>query len=158
MPSDPIPSDQQPTDQTPSDMDRRSLLKRFAALAIAIPVAAAAMSEMTTDAEARGRGRGKGRGKGGRFAGGVEVSGVLALVAEYGMSGRRWSNWHGGYVQRSQIPPPRFGSGRPGPEDGYVLGKAYRMLKEDLTDFAADELWTEYSIQFDRAGIFKVRG
>jgi len=101
---------------------------------------------------------GKGRGKGGRFAGGVELSGTLALVAEYGMSGRRWSNWHGGYVQRSRIPPPRFGSGRPGPEDGYVLGKAYRMLKEDLTDFAADELWTEYSIQFDRAGIFKVRG
>ena len=101
---------------------------------------------------------GPGRGKGGRFAGGVEISGVLAVVAEYGMSGKRWSNWHGGYVQRSRIPPDRFGTGRPGPEDGYVLGKAYKMLKEDLTDFAADELWAEYSIQFDRKGIFKVKG
>lgn len=98
-----------------------------------------------------------GRGKGGRFAGGVEVTGVLAMVAEYGMSGRHWSYW-GRHKNGSPVPPPRFGPGRPKPEDGYVVGKAYRMLKEDLADFAADALWTEYSIQFDRKGIYKVRG
>lgn len=90
--------------------------------------------------------------------GGVELEGGLAVVAEYGMSGRSWSNWHGGRVQRSPVPPPRFGSGRPGPEDGHVLGKAYRMLQEDLHEFAADVMWDEYQLQFDKGKIFKVRG
>lgn len=91
-------------------------------------------------------------------AGGVEMEGLLAIVAEYGMTNRSWSNWHGGRVQRSSVPPERFGKGRPGPEDGYVLGRAYRMIREDLQDYAADEVWSAYQIQFDKAKVFKVRG
>lgn len=100
---------------------------------------------------------GAGRGKGGRFAGGVEISGGLAAVAEYGMTGRHWFLW-GRHRQPSRVPPPRFGKGRPGPEDGHVIGKAYRMVKEDLHEFAADEMWKAYQIQFDKQKIYKVRG
>lgn len=101
---------------------------------------------------------GMGRGKGGRFSGGVEISGGLAVVAEYGMFGKKWSNWHGGWVQRSSVPPPRFGPGRPKPEDGHIIGKAYKMMRNDLHEYAADQVWDAYQIQFDKKKIFKVRG
>lgn len=90
-------------------------------------------------------------------AGGVELEGVLAIVAEYGTGGRGWHYW-GKRVSRSPVPPARATSGRPKPEDGYVLGKAWRDMRKKATEGAADAVWNAYSIQFDRAGIYEVAG
>lgn len=84
----------------------------------------------------------------------VILSGVLAVVAEYGMSGSHWREY-GRPVQGSPVPPPRFGSGRPKPEDGYVVGAAYRRHRDQLEEQAADEMLKAYSISFDKHGVEK---
>lgn len=89
---------------------------------------------------------------------GLELTGLLAVVAEYGMVNRSWSNWHGGRVQRSPVPPPRATLHRPKPEDGWVIGKAWKQMREQATTELADEVWTHYGIQFDGKKIYKVKG
>ena len=88
----------------------------------------------------------------------VELSGLTAIVAEYGMTNRSWPRWGRGRTQRSSVPPDRFGPGRPKPEDGHVVGKAYKLIREEITEHMADEVWQAYSIQLDRGKIYKVKG
>lgn len=87
----------------------------------------------------------------------VEMRGILAMVAEYGMTNRSWPRWGKGRTQGSSVPPPRFGAGRPKPEDGHVIGKAYKMMRKEADEAMADHVWDAYSIQFDRKGIYKGR-
>lgn len=85
---------------------------------------------------------------------GVVISGVLAVTAEYGTVNMNWNYW-GRPVAPSRVPPPRAMSGRPTPEDGHVLGKAWRRIRAKANRHAADSMLDEYSIQFDRHGVPK---
>jgi hypothetical protein len=80
---------------------------------------------------------------------GVEISGVLAVVAEYGMVNRGWYYW-GRRKAASPIPPPRAVRGRPKPEDGHVIGKAWRRVRAKANREAADSMLDEYTIAFDK--------
>lgn len=92
----------------------------------------------------------------------VELSGTLAMVAEYGTVGGGWKVPAGrtGRMKRvfgTGVAPPRAARGnRPRPEDGHVVGKAWRTLRNQLADEVVDQVWDEYAIQFDRKGIYKV--
>lgn len=97
----------------------------------------------------------------------VELSGILALVGEYGMGGAGWMMPLGPGARGSRsmvrvydtgVPPPRAVRGRPKPEDGYILGKAWKASRDELTAKASDDVWDAYAIQFDRNRIYKVRG
>lgn len=79
----------------------------------------------------------------------IEISGVLAVTAEYGTTGRHWFAW-GTHVQPSRVPPRRFGSGRPKPEDGHIVGKAWRVSRERATEAGADKMLKSYRIAFDK--------
>ena len=89
---------------------------------------------------------------------GLQLQGLLAVVAEYGMNGRHWFYW-GRWRNATPVPPPRAAFGRrPKPDEGHVIGKAYKQLAEDLHEFGADQLWSQYGIAFDQGKIYKVRG
>ena len=89
----------------------------------------------------------------------VQMAGTTALVAEYGMNGAGWyvprKSWKkpGTYYSRrikgTGVPPDRFGSGRPGPEDGYVIGRAWKVLRKRLADATGDETLKAYMVELD---------
>jgi hypothetical protein len=89
----------------------------------------------------------------------VSLSGTLALVAEYGMNSAGWfmprKSWKrpGTYYSRrirgTGVPPDRFGSGRPGPEDGWVIGRAWKLLRKQLAEETGDETLDAYMVELD---------
>ena len=89
-------------------------------------------------------------------SGAVELEGELAYVAEYGVSGRGWWVPRGRVrgrerkrISNTDVSPPRFGSGRPGPEDGYVLGAAWKKTRRKLAKVSADETLDAYMVELD---------
>jgi len=90
----------------------------------------------------------------------IVISGVVAVVAEYGMMGRGWYVPRGRSGKsmarvRTTVPPPRVRGRRPRPEDGHVVGAAWKALRARQTDEAADRMLKEYTIAFDKHGIRK---
>jgi hypothetical protein len=89
-------------------------------------------------------------------SGAVELEGELAYVAEYGVSGRGWWVPRGRVrgrerkrISNTTVSPPRFGSGRPGPEDGWVIGAAWKMTRRKLSKISADETLDAYMVELD---------
>ena len=92
----------------------------------------------------------------------VKMEGTLALVAEYGMNSAGWyvprKSWKkpGTYYSRrikgTGVPPDRFGRGRPGPEDGWVVGRAWKVMRRKLAEATADFTLDRYMVEIDSGG------
>jgi len=85
----------------------------------------------------------------------VELTGTLAFVAEYGMLGRGWQVPAGRSgrtfrISGASVPPPRATMGRPGPEDGWVIGLAWRLLRTQAQKLNADQMLGDYMVQVDK--------